>query len=179
MHTGRMAGNGQFPERLRKVARAFFTPRLNRWFAVRIGVAAAMTLLVCTLWLRPAMLNGESMQPAYSGHGFTFCNRLAYRHRLPHRGEVVILRWGGERWMLIKRAVAFAGETVEFRDGRCLVNGTALDEPYVRFPCDWNAPAKLVPPGHLYVVGDNRSMPQETHVSGIIAARRLYGKPLW
>lgn len=74
--------------------------------------------------------------------------------------------------MLIKRVVALAGETVEFRDGRCLVDGVPLDEPYVRFPCDWNAPPKLVPPGHLYVVGDNRSMPQETHVSGVIDARR-------
>ena len=161
------------------MARSFLVPRLDRRFAVRIGVTAVVTLLVCTFWLRPSMLDGESMQPTYSGHGFTICNRFAYRHRLPHRGEVVVLRWGGEHWMLCKRAIAFPGETVEFRDGQCLVDGNALVEPYVRFPCDWNSPPKLVPPGHLYVVGDNRSMPQETHVSGVIAASRLYGKPLW
>ncbi len=165
--------------RISRVVRAFVTPRFDARFAVRVGLVAVATVLVCTLWLRPAMLDGISMQPTYSGHGFTFCNLLAFRNRLPRRGEVVVLRWGGNRWMLIKRVVAFAGETVEFRDGRCLVDGEPLDEPYVRFPCDWDAPPKHVPPGHLYVVGDNRSMPQETHVSGVIDARRLFGKPLW
>ncbi len=165
--------------RISRVVRAFVTPRFDVRFAVRLGLVVVATVLTCTLWLRPAMLDGISMQPTYSGHGFTFCNRFAFRHRLPRRGEVVVLRWGGSQWMLIKRVVALAGETVEFRDGRCLVDGVPLDEPYVRFPCDWNAPPKLVPPGHLYVVGDNRSMPQETHVSGIIDAGRLFGKPLW
>ncbi len=159
--------------------RAFVWPRMNRRYGARVAAVAAAAFLLFRFVLQPARVDGVSMQPAYSGHGFNFCNRLAYRRRPPRRGEVAILRYGGRRWMIIKRVLAFAGETVEFRDGRCLVDGRPLDEPYVVFPCDWNAPPRTVPPDHLYVMGDNRSMPMETHVGGVIPASRIHGKPLW
>ena len=119
------------------------------------------------------------MEPTYARRGFNLGNLLAFRRRPPRRGEVVLLRYGGQRWYLLKRVLAFAGETVEFRGGICFVEGRALDEPYVKKNAGWNVPPRKVAPGHVYVMGDNRSVPFETHVGGEIAVTRIAGRPLW
>ena len=157
----------------------FFFPKITRGFLLRLGAVAAAVAALCKFVLMPVVIDGESMLPTYSAHGFNFCNRLAYRWSRPRRGDVVILRYGGTRWMLLKRVIAFAGETVSFEKGVCLVDGKPLDEPYVRLGCDWDLPPHKVRPGHIYVMGDNRSVPAEAHVGGEIAAARVVGRPLW
>lgn len=146
---------------------------------LRMAAVAAVTWVVGRYFLRPMVVDGESMEPAYASRGFNFCRMHAYSSRLPERGEVVVMRYGGERWFLLKRAIAFEGETVSFVGGKCFVNGKALDEPYVKKPCDWNEDPHVVGPGHIYVMGDNRSVPRENHVGGEMSLSRLFGKPLW
>ncbi len=159
--------------------REFIFPKFTRRLLLRLAVVASASAAIFKFAFMPVVIDGESMLPTYSSRGFNFCNRLAYRRTVPKRGDVVMLRWGGTRYMLLKRVIAFAGETVAFEKGVCLVDGTPLDEPYVRFGCDWNIPPRTVGPGHVYVMGDNRSVPAEAHVGGEIAAARVVGRPLW
>jgi signal peptidase I len=81
--------------------------------------------------------------------------------------------------MLLKRIIALEGERIEFRDGKLLVDGNKIDEPYVRYPCDWNLPPRQVEQGSVYVVGDNRNMPIEDHLFGQTSINRIVGVPLW
>ncbi len=81
--------------------------------------------------------------------------------------------------MLLKRVVAREGEWVEFRDGKLFIDGEAIDEPYVRYPCAWNLPPRRVEKDAIYVVGDNRSMPVENHHFGQASKSRVVGGPLW
>jgi len=81
--------------------------------------------------------------------------------------------------MLLKRVVALEGEQVEFIEGRLFVNGKEVAESYVRYPCHWNLPPRLVEKGSVYVVGDNRDMPIEHHYFGQTSAKRIEGTPLW
>ncbi len=159
--------------------REFLFPKLTRGFLIRLAVVAAAAYVICKFVMLPVVIDGESMLPTYSSHGFNFCNRLAYRWSGPKRGDIVILRYGGTRFMLLKRVIAFAGETVAFEKGVCLVDGKPLDEAYVKLGCDWDLPPKKVGLGHVYVMGDNRSVPAEAHVGGEIAAARIVGRPLW
>ncbi len=57
----------------------------------------------------------------------------------------------------IKRVIGLPGETVEGKDGAVYVDGRRLDEPYLP-PNVQTAPfpARTVPPGDLFVMGDNR-----------------------
>ena len=117
------------------------------------------------------------MEPTYPRRGVNAVARWRFWFRGPRRGEVVVLRWRG-RTTLLKRVLAFAGETVEFRDGVCYVDGAPLDEPWVVLRGDWNLPPRTVAPGRIYVMGDNRSMDADAHVGGEISLSRLIGGPL-
>ena len=119
------------------------------------------------------------MLPTYPEHGFTFCNRFAYRNQPPEVGDIVALRYGGSRRLLLKRVLALEGDTVEFRGGVLWRNGEPVDEPYVALPCDWERAPRTIAPGSIYVMGDNRSVPFESHVGGEIALRRVFGRPLF
>jgi signal peptidase I len=81
--------------------------------------------------------------------------------------------------MMLKRVVAVAGDKVAFRRGVLHVNGKAVHEPYVIYPCDWNLPTRMVRPGHVYMVGDNRDVPMSEHSFGQATTDRIMGAPLW
>ena len=81
--------------------------------------------------------------------------------------------------MYLKRVVAGSGATVEFRQGTLWVDGTPRAEPYVVWPCAWTLPARRVPDGAVYVIGDNRNMPIEEHLFGSVPLDHIEGGPLW
>ncbi len=150
-----------------------------RVVAIRIGAIATATVLVCLFILRPMVINGESMMPTYSSRGFTFAFLPYFKIYQPERKQIVILKHAGFNTFLLKRVLAFPGETVEIRNGVLYVNGSALDEPYVKLGCDWNFSRREVPAGKIFVLGDNRSMPLQNHMGGMIDKSRLAGVPIW
>ena len=81
--------------------------------------------------------------------------------------------------MLLKRVIATEGETVEFKDGHLLVNGKQIPEPYVKGRYHWNLTPRKVKPHQVYLVGDNRSVPIQTHDFGQTDVNRIVGAPLW
>lgn len=129
--------------------------------------------------LTPFVIRGTSMEPTYRNGGINFCWKLKYLFSDPKRFDVIAIRFGGDRRMLLKRVVALEGEQVEFRQGKLFIDGKAIDESYVQYPCDWNLSPRLVEKGYVYVIGDNRSMPIEEHLFGQTRVERIVGSPLW
>lgn len=165
---------------LGEALRAFLLPQPNRRFWVRLGLEIVVAWVffgkVCTL----SWTQGESMLPTYGDREFLLCWQPRYWFRDPRPGEVVMLRLAGPRVMLLKRVVAVAGDSVEFRGGVLLVNGKEPDAFWASLTlCDWDLPERLVRPGHIYVVGDNRSMGIDEHEFGEIAVSRVVGGPLF
>ena len=142
-------------------------------------IVALVAWCFCRWICLPVFIDGASMFPAYSSRSFNFCWRPAYWLHAPQRGDIVIVRYYGSQLMLLKRALAFEGETVEFRNGRLYIDGKEQVEPYVKGPCDWNLPPRKVEGGCFYLIGDNRSMPMAAHKFGQVEMKRLEGAPLW
>ena len=159
--------------------RQFFFPSLTPKFLVRVGAIGLGAYLFFGHLCIPFRIQGISMEPTYGDGGFNFCWRLPILFSKPERFDVVAVRLAGMRVMLLKRVVALEGESIEFRDGKLLVDGKEREEPYVRFPSQWNLPPRQVEEGNVYVVGDNRNMPMETHHFGQTSIRRIIGVPLW
>lgn len=159
--------------------KAFLVPAMTRAFALRLLVVAAGAWLLFGFVLIPFRVQGHSMAPTYRDGGFNFCNTWRFVFAAPERRDVVAIRLAGDDVMLLKRVVALAGETVAFRDGKLLVNGRAVDEPYVRDPAPWNLAPRTVATGNIYVVGDNRRVPMAVHMFGQTSLERVIGGPLW
>ena len=87
----------------------------------------------------------------------------------------------GEKDDYIKRVIAVAGEQVEVRAYKGVyVNGRLLSEPYIKDTPDYSWPALgesgVVPPGHVFVLGDNRRNSSDSHLWGFLDAGRIVGK---
>jgi signal peptidase I len=157
----------------------FLFPGFSRIYFIRVGVTALLAFIFFAFICVPVFLKGKSMEPTYHDGSFNFCWRLNYLFSSPQKGDVVVIRFAGNSVMLLKRVVAFEGDTVEFRKGRLFVNGAPQSEPYVKNRCDWELEPRKVDKGNIYVIGDNRSMPIVTHEFGQTSLKRVMGAPLW
>lgn len=167
------------PDALKETLKKFLVPALTCRYLLRVCIVAALAFLFFKFICRPAWTNGESMLPTFREREFLFCWQPAFWFSVPERGDVVIIRMAGGNVFLLKRVVALAGETVEFRQGELLVDGKALREEWAALtPCDWNLPPRTVEDGFVYVVGDNRSMPISQHEFGQVELKRISGKPV-
>lgn len=78
---------------------------------------------------------------------------------------------------LIKRTVAVGGDRIEIVANVVYVNGSPLDEPYLAagsFMPDM--PALVVPDGHLFMMGDNRSSSSDSRVFGPVPVDHVVGE---
>ena len=119
------------------------------------------------------------MEPTYKDGGFNFCFKQRYFFSEPKRGDVVTVRLAGEKVMLLKRIIAVEGDTLAFEDGNLYLNGEQVEEDYVKYPSDWDLAERSVKKGYVYVVGDNRNVPMQTHHFGQTPVNRITGVPLW
>jgi len=156
----------------------FVIPRMNRCFFIRLGILALVAYIFFGFICIPTYVKGASMEPTYQRIGFNFCWRPAYWFSAPERGDVVIIRYT-DRTLFLKRVVALSGDRVAFRKGKLYVNGSYVEEPYMKKTGDWKMAERTVEPGNIYVVGDNRSMPIYKHKFGQVLIKRLYGAPIW
>ncbi len=82
---------------------------------------------------------------------------------------------------LIKRIVAVGSDTLSVKDGHPVVNGVEkTDEPYIA-PCgnalECNLPKTIkIPPGHLFLMGDNRGDSDDSRFWGPIPEAWLIGE---
>jgi signal peptidase I len=152
--------------------------RRPRRTLVRVILLAVVCFVVFKFLLLPIRIEGISMEPTYHDRQVNFVNRMAFWWHPPRRGDVVSVRLAGEHAMYMKRIIGLPGETVSFHEGHAYINGQELDEPYVKYNCDWEHDPIPCGPDQYYVVGDNRSMPFTYHEQGRAERCRIVGKPL-
>ena len=146
-----------------------------RFLLILILLLAVLTAAVLLLF--PAfVVYGNSMAPALHEGDLV----LAAADNSPAIGDLIAFR-SGER-VLIKRVVGCPGDSIEVQDdGRVLVNGVKLSEPYAILTGD--AAGELdypvaIPDGGYFVLGDNRgsSVDSRYRVLGVIDEGQLLGR---
>ena len=122
-------------------------------------------------------VDGSCMRPTLQDNEKVLVNRLAYKfERMPQRGDIIVFRFPMDpREDLIKRVIGLPGEEISVQDGRVMVNGSILDEPYIAaspaYAGKWS-----VPEDHLFVLGDNRNDSSDSHSWGFVPIRNVVGK---
>jgi signal peptidase I len=174
----RQSTAGSTPPRWARWVRIAVIGRNPKVTLVRVAILIVTCFVVFRFVLLPIRVEGISMLPTYKDRSVNVVNRLAYLWHDPQRGDVVSIRLAGPHLMYMKRIIALPGETIAFEHGRVLINGEVLDEPYEKTPCDWNCPPVKLGPDEFFVVGDNRTMPQQFHKFGETPRYRIVGKVL-
>ena len=120
-------------------------------------------------------------------------NKLSYTFGDVSRGDVIVFakpdNAPGTINDFIKRVIALPGETIAFDNGEVLVNGEALTEPYAPpgrtfingqlMDCANTLPSAtycLVPPGTVFVMGDNREFSTDSRTFGPIDIDTIVGR---
>jgi signal peptidase I len=77
----------------------------------------------------------------------------------------------------IKRVIGLPGDTVEIRDGMLFVNDQLVSEPYEVMPMNYlSEMPRVVEPGTLYVMGDNRPASSDTRDWGLLDQELVIGQ---
>lgn len=117
------------------------------------------------------------MEPNYVEGEWLLASKATYWFHEPERGDVIILDPPFEiEDVYIKRLIGLPGDTVEVKDGVVYINGTALEEPYIK-----EAPAytfSLIELGEdeYFVLGDNRNNANDSHSGWTISREDIIGK---
>ncbi|MDD5424473.1 MAG: signal peptidase I [Candidatus Omnitrophica bacterium] len=105
--------------------------------------------------------------------------------REPKIGEIVVFKSPDDpKKSFIKRFVATGGDTVEIKNGKLLVNGTAVEDPpafrrvYYYNRGDYGLEGKpvTVPKDCYFVLGDNSASSKDSRYWGFVPRSYLIGK---
>jgi signal peptidase I len=111
------------------------------------------------LWLS---VTSSSMEPTLEAGEYFLADATYYHGRLPMRGEVAVYKHPKQSDLhYIKRIAAVEGDRIAIKAGRAIVNGMAVEEPYVEEGATGgpfaDIPEAQVPAGCVFVLGDNRA----------------------
>ena len=157
-------------------ARCFLLRALRK--VVRTATPAALVALLINVFVAQAMVvQGPSMKPNLSLDHRVIVEKVTYRFiHSPRRGDVVAIDIPGEEELLVKRAVALPGETVAVQDGQVFINGQLLEEPWATHQGGMDYPPTLVPPRHIFVLGDNRHVSLDSRFFGPVPVTHISGQ---
>jgi signal peptidase I len=163
---------------------------LKEWVGllVRAGIWA---LLIYLFIFQVSIVEGDSMNPTFHDGDKLVIDKLTYRVVSPGRLDVIVFETVDPDKKpirardYIKRVIGLPGDTVAIHDGGVWINGTKLED---RFGPTYATSVRdreeartfVVPPGHYFVMGDNRQFSKDSRVQehqslGFVDARQIKG----
>jgi len=172
-----------------------------RELPVLIVLAFALAILLKTFVVQAFFIPSGSMEPALMPGDRVLVNKIV---GVPSRGDVVVFAdpndgrgtdrgfvGGFVHWVteavgfarpehedFIKRVIGLPGEVVELRDGRLLIDGERIAQPYLEGPDDTRdfGPVE-VPADSLFVLGDNRLNSNDSRFGlGLVPVDKVIGR---
>jgi signal peptidase I len=163
-------------------APAFSLPRELKAWARDLFLALGLAMVIIIFLYQPVKVEGTSMAPLLSDQERIFINKFVYRFEPIERGDVVVFWYPLDRSKsFIKRVIGLPGEYIEVRQGRVLVNGKRLMEPYVppQFADSGSYGPITVPADEYFVMGDHRVSSNDSRMFGPVENKYIYGKAVF
>lgn len=122
------------------------------------------------------VVEGSSMEVNLHDGQRLIVVKAAYWFGEPQRGDVVIFTHplDPER-TLVKRVVGCPGESIEIKNSTVYINGSPLEEPYVKGITSPLSNMKI-PDGCYFVMGDNRQASSDSRSWGPLPEENIIGR---
>ncbi len=178
----------------------FIPNRTIREWVEALIFALIIASIVRTFLFAPFKIPSGSMIPAISIGDHIFATMFSYGLPVPftntklfpqaiERGDIVIFPFPLDPSVdYIKRVIALEGETVTVRGMKVSIDGNELSEPYAyydpRIVADYRRQGRAlpsygpvkIPPGKVFMMGDNRLNSSDSRVWGFVPADAVKGK---
>jgi signal peptidase I len=167
------------------------------WGAVIVG-ALAVALLIKTFLMQAYYIPSGSMEPTLNIDDRVLVNKLSYEFGDIGRGDLIVFHRPPGQIQgeddLIKRVIGLPGETIQIQDGSVYILPVGstelrgLREPYISEGITTSGFANTdrcaaateisceIPPGHVFVMGDNRTGSKDSRVFGPIPEDFVVGR---
>lgn len=153
---------------------------IKEW-VLSIIIAAAIAFIIKGFLIDIIQVSGTSMLPNLSDRDRLLIEKVSlYTHNY-ERGEIIIFKPNDEtKDIYIKRIIGLPGDRVEIKNGEVYVNSEKLDEKYLKSgmytAAEQNQYNNLtVPENCLYVLGDNRTVSEDSRYIGPIPIENIRG----
>ena len=168
---------------------------LMSWI-VPIAIGLLLALLIKQFAFQFVRVDGPSMQPNLKNNERVVCLKQAKIHR----GSVVVFDANGVdpqvsvKTEYVKRVIGLPGDTVEAKNGNLYVNGKKVDQSYISKSerssgtgtwtlhsisqeNSWvlHNGAYKVPKGEYFVLGDHRSVSNDSRYWGFVPKSKIVG----
>lgn len=145
-------------------------------------ISLAISAFIIVFLYQPVKVEGTSMMPSLDDQERIFINKFVYRIEPIQHGDIIVFRYPRDpAKSFIKRVIGVAGDHVRIEDGRVYLNGRQLVEDYVPrvYYDDRSYPDVVVPPDSYFVLGDHRSLSNDSRDFGPVDASYIYGKAVF
>lgn len=149
----------------------------GRRFVRDLSIGALLVIALNLFVVQVSIVRGHSMRPFLDDgdrlvvdKAFTDLGNLrrfdVVVMQSPHRPDVDY----------VKRVIGLPGETVMLRCGLVWIDGAPVDEGFAHFADTDDTEAYVVPPGHLFVLGDNRPISADSREFGLVPGELVRGR---
>jgi len=170
-----------------------------REYAEAIIVALVLALFIRTFVVQAFKIPSGSMEPTLEIGDHILVSKFIYGTKIPFtsirllplekpkRGDVIVFIYPLDpNKDFIKRVVAVEGDTVRIVNKKLYLNGSEVPDPYAIYQGDSLSSPELqkrdnigpvtVPPGNLFVLGDNRDRSLDSRFWGFVPLTDVRGK---
>lgn len=145
-------------------------------------ISLAISCFIIIFLYQPVKVEGTSMMPSLEDQERIFVNKFVYRLEPIQRGDIIVFAYPGDpSKSYVKRVLGLSGDRIRIDNGVVYVNDRMIDEPYV-LPKYFDArsfPELRVPPHSLYVLGDHRSVSNDSRDFGPVEELFVTGKAVF
>ena len=148
------------------------------WIMVFV-VAAALAFVVRTFIFEPVRVDGSSMLNTLTDGEYMIATKFDYLLGDPERFDIVICDYPNtsDGMYRVKRVIGLPDETIELRAGELYVDGVHIEQDFDMTPNETYFGPYTVPPGHYFVMGDNRNNSKDSRSAmvGPLARNEIKG----
>ncbi len=156
-----------------------------REYAETLIVAVLLALVIRTFVVQAFVIPSGSMLPTLRIGDYLLVNKFVYLFRPIRRGDIIVFKFPQDETRdFIKRVIGLPGEILEIRDRQVFIDGKPLHEPYAVYsesppfgsPVPYHLGPMRIPPGHLFMMGDNRDNSLDSRSWGLLEETKVLGE---